>query len=189
MEQEKDEMWNIRAIFNEETALLPIRRRGGRRGSAFFVIKYLQAAAFTHIQRAEHVSVCVCEVGREQSAGGSVEESSRLHWFSDCCLSYPVCVFVCVLWSVYLLGLLAAWDGSDCFPNPLDLLSLSFLTTTTPSPPSLPPTHRGSSHRPHDERGGPPVSSPVLYMRRDSITSTSTPRRAQTHPQRLLWGL
>lgn len=113
---------------------------------------------------------------RAQSAEGSVEESSRLLWFSACCLSYSVCVCVCVcvVWSFYSLGSLAAWDGSDCFPNPLDLLPLSFLTT----PPSFP------LFLPHTE-GAPAVpmmKEEGLLCRRRFSTCGGTASLRPPHP-------
>ena len=94
----------------------------------------------------------MCEGEREQSAEGSLEESSILNWFmpgvwASVCVCVCVCVCLrvyvrvcfCVHWSVYSLGSLAAWDGSDSFQTALALLPLSFLTTPQPLRPFLSP--------------------------------------------------
>lgn len=91
-------------------------------------------------------------------------------------------VCLCVRDSVFSCGFLPAWDRSPSF-YPWVSLALP------ESLPCFPPTRQGSSCYPHDEGGGPPEPSAFLDMWRDGIPSTSTPRRAKTYPQCLLWRL
>lgn len=85
-----------------------------------------------------------------------------------------VCLFVCVHWLVYSFGLLAAWDGLDCFLTPPTFYP--WVSLPLPHPSLL------SSHALRESSAVPMMKEEGLLSRRRFSTCGGTASLRPPHP-------